>query len=326
MYKKKYYKYKNKYLKLISGGDYDIPENIDPDDLDGLEELPIDEHELDLEAEEEIDSEMKEKASERGEFIGFDIDPGTDFINESLQQDIVDIGLKKNARGKIHLYSDFDPDIYIKLKDKSEKTKILIIDTTEDFDDFTIKYGFLDKNDNQIYISWEEIARKYKGIYISSSSQGDRDEDIPLGEKTTENWLDYDYNFIDDVIIFVKFRNLINFRKISKPFKGKIADDYAIDEKEFVRIWDPITHDKILLIDDIKSFDKLTNTYGVLIQKKEQYINMDWNSLNKDYDGFYLDRDADFYKRLQKAFYKGILYNSWVKKNGIEQGIVYLFD
>ena len=82
------------------------------------------------------------------------------------------------------------------------------------------------------------------------------------------------------------------------------------------------------MIDDIKSFDKFTNKYGLIIKrKKPNYIDINWNEVNKDYDGFYIDKDNDFYDdRYEQAFYKDTLYPSWWKKNNVEAGVVYLFE
>lgn len=330
MYKKKYYKYKNKYLKLLKGGDFDIPEIFDGYDSDDLNPMDNDELELDLSSEIESEEEVEKKASEHEKFLGFDIENTYYNLDENLKQDVWDVGIFGNARARIYLLSDFDKSNFVKFNDPSDKTKILIINNENDFDNFTDKYGKYDKKDNNIYINWKKVAHKYKGVYLTSSSQGELEEDIPHLSRTASNWINYDYNekFLDNVIIFTKIRNLINFKEITKPFKGKIVDEYAVDEKEFARLSDQITHDKILLIDDIMSFDKFTNEYGFLIQKKKKnisFIDIDWNKVNRDFDGFYIDKDIDFYKRLNKAFYKGKIYESWVKKNEIEQGVVYIF-
>jgi hypothetical protein len=328
MYKKKYYKYKNKYLKLVEEGDFDIPDKVDAYDADDLDVMSDNELELDLDSEIEGENEVEENASRFEKLLGFEM-KNTDFISENLKQNIWDVGTYYNSRARIYLYSDFEESNFIRLDDDTDKSKILIVDNENDFNDFTEKYGIFSKKDKNIYINWSDVAKKYKGIYLSSSSQGDLEDDIPYLSRTVPNWINYDYNskFIDKVIIFRKIRSLMNFREISKPFKGKISDEYAIDEKEFARLSDQITHDKILLIDDIMSFDKFTNTYGILISKKDRsYIKIDWNSVDRDFDGFYIDKDIDFYKRFDKAFYKGKLYESWVKINDIEQGVVYIFE
>ena len=178
----------------------------------------------------------------------------------------------------------------------------------------------------KLFINWAKVAKDYKGIHINNSVLGDRSDTIPYQDRTTADyWLYYDYNMINDVVIFHKVRDMITFKEIRKPFQGLMVDEYAISESDFVRYSDPITFDKILLIDDVKSFDKFTNKYGKLTKGK--YIDINWNRVNRDYDGFYIDKDNDFYnERKNKAFYKNEEYVSWLKQNKIYKGIVYLFD
>jgi hypothetical protein len=126
------------------------------------------------------------------------------------------------------------------------------------------------------------------------------------------------------VIIFQKLRSLIDFKKITKPFNGKMVDEYAVEEEEFVKLSDPITFDKIVILDTVSAFDKFTSKYGILVKDK---INIDWQNVNHDYDGFYIDKDNDFINlRNKKAFLKGEKFESWIKKYKIISGIVYLFD
>lgn len=332
MYKHKYYKYKNKYNKITEGSNI----NTDPDLGDGyntsiLDPVPDDELDFRWIPEDEIAENINRLISLKQNFEGFDNDrPSTseaEFINEDLNQTIIDVGLYGKARGRIYDPATFDDSSFIQLEKKPHKTKILTIETQDDFDDFTQKYGQINDKDQRIYINWNIVAQKYKGFYLKSSSLGDREDTIPYMNRTINSWVYYDFNNIDDVVIFKKLRTLINSRTISRPFKGKIVDDYSVNPEEFANITDTITNDKILLIADIKSFDKFTNKYGKIIGKRNNaYIKINWSKLSEDYDGFYLDKDNDFDRdRYKTAFYNDKEYISWVKKDQIEPGVVYIF-
>lgn len=329
IYECKYIKYKNKYLNLVGGTGYTDPDKFDAFDSPDLNEAPVEIYDAAEEDEEEIIDELEEKVLEKEDFQGFDIDKGqktTDFITEDLDQQIIDIGEWGEARGKKYNLQEFDADVFTTLQ-RPNKNKILALKTTDDFDTFTNKYGKM-KN-KKLFIKWGTVSKHYKGIYIDKTVLGDRSDVIPYQDRTTDNWLFYDYNMLDDdVIIFHKLRDFMTFKEIKKPFQGIAVDEYAIPPEDFVRYSDPITFDKILLIDDVKSFDKFTNKYGKIIAHKDnKYIDINWNRVNRDYDGFYIDKDNTFYKdRKNTAFFKDEKYESWIKKSKIYKGVVYLFD
>lgn len=331
MYKDKYYKYKTKYLEWLKdqkegSGSLD-PDKGDGKDEDILESVPDSELEFDSEEEQEFNKDLEEKVNNRQNFEGFDADPGADFITDDLQQDTFDIGMYGKARGKTFEFDDFDNNEFVRLG-RPNKLKILMINNKNSFDDFTEKYGCINKKDNKLYIEWNKVNKHYKGIYITSAALSDRDDTIPFMGRTKENWIDYDFNHLDDVVIFKKYRNLVHSRKISRPFKGHAVDNYSVEETEFSRITDPITNDKILLIDDIKSFDKFTRTYGIVTPSKTSnpFISIKWNQVKKDYDGIYIDKDNDFEKdRFAKAYLNNKIYDSWWEKSNVEAGVVYLF-
>lgn len=326
MYQRKYHKYKTKYLNLVKESGFGSTDDVDYYDADDLYPLSDDELELDLDKEKSVDQSIEDLP--KGKFLGYDV-KGESFINENLNQTIVDIGLYGKARGKIVQSINIDPQFLVKLNQKPTKEKYLVIDNNDDFNNFTDQYGYIKKKDKNIYIKWDKVAQNYKGIYLKASAQGGLEDDIPYQGRTVPNWLNYDFDqkFIDNTIMFIKERELITYKKIKYPFNGKISDEYAIPENEFSRITDQITHDKILLIDDLKSFDQFTNKYGYLIKKKKlEKIDINWNDVKRDYDGFYIDKDIDLYKRVNEAYYQGRLYPSWIETLGIEQGIVYIFN
>lgn len=344
MYKRKYYKYKYKYLILKGGGDFTQPID-DPDIVDFDEETQL----YPIENEDMVDTtvdlgELEEEDNEkfaqyRNSYEGFN-----EFLSENLQQIIVDVGTFGKARGKRYTIDDFEESDFIYLKDKSNKDKILRITSLNDFDQFTDKYGQLhainDDNINDIYIEWGKIADEYRGVYITSSVLQGRDHQIPYKNKTVNNWVNTDpnwnnreYNFLDEVVLFVRERPAIFYREIIEPFKGNVADPYAINEKEIATIDDKITYDKVLIINDVESFDKFTNKYGIVkdkffkkYDKYVKFIDIDWNKVNIDYMGFYIDKDNNFKDdRYRYAFFSDDKLRSWWKTNKINQGVVYLF-
>ncbi|ARF10013.1 hypothetical protein Indivirus_8_3 [Indivirus ILV1] len=320
MYKTKYYKYKNKYLDLVKEEGFNDPDKVDAYDSPDLDHAPEEIDDSVQELDNEINENLEEMIMKKENFEGFDTKK-IDFVTEDLQQVIIDIGEFGKARGKIYDVGEFDKSLFTNVS-KANKNKILELKDKNSFDIFTNRYGKPVRG--KLFINWKMVAGDYRGIYIASSVLGDREEDIPFFDKTSDNWLNYDYNRLDDVIIFQKIRDLINFKKITKPFVGKMVDEYAIGEEEFARFNDPLTYDKIIMINDSKSFDKFTNKYGMI---SNDQIKIDWNAVNHDYAGFYIDKDNDFFeKRSNKAYYQGEKYFSWVEKYNIHKGIVYLFD
>jgi len=240
-------------------------------------------------------------------------------------QTIIDIGLYGKARGKIYEENDFDTSLFIKLENTPSISKILLIDNTADFDEFTSQYGKINKKDNNIYISWDIVAKKYKGFYLKSVAINNREEDIPYNGKTIKSWIYNDFKNIDKIIIFKKIIiPNIKLKTITKPFKAKIVDSYSIKEDEFLKITDPIIHSGILFIDNIKSFDKFTNKYGSIL-KSDIIIN--WIQVAKDYDGFCIDKNNNFEKdRYEKAFYENKLFTSWWNLSKLIAGMIYIFE
>ncbi|QKF94403.1 hypothetical protein QKU48_gp0945 [Fadolivirus algeromassiliense] len=330
MYRQKYYKYKNKY-NSIKGGSINDPDIGDAKNTSILD--PVSDDDLysfsDRVPEKEMMRNINELILKRQNFQGFDDDRATtsmgEFMSEDLDQSTIDIGLYGKTRAKILDANEFEKTNFTKSLSRPAKTKILLIDNRNDFDTFTEKYGAINKKDKKLYIEWDRVAQKYRGFYLTSSALSDREDDIPYQGRTVSNWTTYDFSNIDEVIIFKKIRNPMISKSISRPFNGKVVDEFAIDENDFAKITDPITNDKILLIDNIKSFDKFTNQYGNLQEKS--YIRIDWAKVKKDYDGLYIDKDNDFEKdRKTMAYYNDKLYVSWMKKENIDSGIVYLFE
>jgi len=288
------------------------PDVVDPDEFDVLNvwepERDISEEEMEDPKEREvIDNIFRSKK---------DI-PEDALTSDNLESGKVDIGTVTKVQAKVIDNKYFDSNHYVSIL-KPNKRSVLSVRNKRLFDDFTNKYGIL--RGNMVFIDWERVAKDYKGVYIASSSLENRDDMIPFGEKNVENWVNNEYNFLDDVLIFIPFRALIEPRTVDKPFKGYIVDQYSLNENDFARFNDKITFDKILLIDDLRAFDKFTNKYGYVENGK---IDIDWNDVNIDYEGIYIDPNSDLSSRENKAPHMEQFYDSWFDDVGY--GIVYVF-
>lgn len=111
-------------------------------------------------------------------------------------------------------------------------------------------------------------------------------------------------------------------KQITSPFVGYVNDSYLFDEDKFTHINDP-SRDKILIIDNIKDFDKFSNMYGYV---KNKVIKIDWRNVNMYFAGIYIDDKVDFKKdRYDKAYYADKKVKSWWKRDDIQYGLVYMF-
>lgn len=331
MYKEKYHKYKNKHLKWVQEHGFTDPDNGDGYDEDNPDNVPDDELEMRDIPDDELTESLEDAVeNDPQEFEGFNTGSTDDIISEDdLNQKVLDIGQFAKARGQSFDIDEFDKKCFIHLENKPNKMKILSIDDTNSFDDFTNKYGYIENNN--IYIRWDEVSRKYKGVLIASSSQGERQEDdtIPYKGKTKPNWVIHDLKSsnLDKVLIFKKYHNLIHKKEIEKPFNGYVIDNYGVDEDEWTRITDTVTKDKVLFIDDIKAFDKFTKKYGSVKESDGiPYININWKKVKKDYNGISIDKDNYFEtNRHDKAYFNDKLCDSWWERSNIVSGLAYLF-
>ena len=328
MYKSKYHKYKLKYLnlknkKIINEGDDNDPDIIRYDDFEIIahpeSELPEDLLFDGLE-DEYINSVFEPY---KGSFEGFN-----ETLNENVNRSLKIFGTAESAKGKIYDLVEFTIDTrFIRITEPSNKSKILLIDNVEDFDRFTEKYGSI-FSDGNFAIRWSKVTADYKGIFIKSSALGARESDIPFKNTTVDNFIPSGFNNLDEIIIFGKQRDFIDYKQIDKPFKGKVIDPFILNEDEFVTIDQPTLNNKILVLDDVTSFDKFTNRYGLLKQiNKINIVDINWDLFNMDYDGFYIPIDNDFFEdRYEIAFYKDNEYTSWLKYYNIIIDLVYIMD
>lgn len=324
---------KYKQLLLELGGEPNESDNSDPDDSDVVipSEEPIDIKEdiSSTEINENIEKVFGKRKLSRMTDMDFDTDVSEEIEEledrEEDESSSDDIGTLKSTRGKITNVDDFDDEDYITINKKHNVNKILKLKSNDDFDEFTEKYGFLDDN-NELHINWNQLSADYKGILINQTATTEREEIVIYKGVSYKSWLQDDNYKIDNVIEFEKKSDIKEFKKISKPFDGKIVDPYLIDENQYVNIKTTVPSNKILLIDDLKTFDIFTNKYGIL-NEKNKLIMMNWDRIAKDYIGFYIDKENDFFNdRYTMAFLNGSQYKSWWNAGDIEAGVIYMFD
>ncbi len=237
---------------------------------------------------------------------------GDSNITTSQINKIVPIG---KIYGKIQEVTNFKDDDFIN-NVFPNKGKILRIQDKDTFDSFTDMYGYVKKK--ILLIKWKIVEKDFRGIIIDSLVD-DRVNNATFKGEVYTSWVINEYKYIDTVIIFIKQEQVQYEKQISFPFKGYIMDHYAIDDQTYVSISDKVTHDKIVVIDNIKHFDQFTTKYGD--GKK-----IDWVSVNKDYIGFYIVDDIELSKnRRKKCFYNGKLVNSWWQAYKLKSGLVYMF-
>lgn len=366
-YKSKYHKYKRKYLDLLGGTYYLNPDHVDPDTEDP-DEPDIDPSNLTYEDESEEPTPDTDRVAKntfdrrKGEITGY---------NETLVEivedppappkpprtQVRDVGRLGKARGRPVSRSQIPKTDFIPMGVPSDINKILILQTVDDFDSFTTKYGYIPSIDpNYIYIKWDLVADAYKGFYIYPGATFHRDLQIPFHGKTYNSWLQ-NYDFIDvpifpystsrvtpqnaserstqsQVIIFEKFKKYeLDGKPLIHPFKGKMVDPFAMEDTDFtslIKTRNPTRamRDKILLLDTIELFDNFTNIYGsIKTIKNIPQIVIDWDAVALTYGGFYLDKDNSYYNdRYEIAFLKGKKYASWWKMGDISKDIIYIFS
>lgn len=313
MYKRKYHKYKGKYLKLKAGSVSLDPNRVDPD-TESPDTVNPDPDNIHYEETEDL-SVTSSEPIKKGEFIGFG-----DFLSDDLTQKVFDIGIHGRARGQLKPFSEFDKSVFIKFSDEGDKNKILMIDNMDAFDEFTEKYGI--PTDKSMYIKWDKVAKKYRGFYLATSALGERELTIPYKGKTYDSWVHNDYNYADVIVFVGTTKSILDGKTIEHPFKGKIIEPFVIDENQFIEIHQKPDGDKFLLINDVQAFDIFTNKYGYVDVDK---LDIDWDKVKIDYKGFYIDKDNTFEdRRYKRAFFDGKEYHSWWKYNRISKLVVYM--
>ncbi len=218
----------------------------------------------------------------------------------------------------------FDRSQFIKLNRDPSKNKILRISKSDNLDLFTQQYGKV--NNNTLYINWIKLSKFYKGVYFKESAFNGREIDIPYKDTTMKSWINHDMypNFIGKVIIFVHRDSEIVGEKITEPFKGTVVSELEFDEDDFIDVKDKSDQTKIVIMDNIKSFDVFTRRYGFV---KDKFIDLKWDEIKKHYKGFYIENNRIIRgNRYKVAFLSDKRYGSWLVNNDIKLGAIYLFE
>ena len=286
-----YNKYKSRYLQ-IKGGEKD-EYNDEVPILDSIRNQEF----------EESDEEVEHIILHDQEYIGL-----SNMTKDKIGQ-TVNIG---KTYGTIQSPTAFGKSLFT--TSLQQPNKILIINNIEKFDEFTDTYGSVKK---KLIIDWLTVSQKYKGIYIQSSINN-RVTDAVYKLKPMKSWATT-YKYLDTVIIFTKEIPQTYNKKINYPFDGFISEDYLFEDNDFGHLHNP-NQNKILIINNIKEFDKFTNQYGFT---KNNNIKIKWSNVHKDFRGIYIPQDVDLTDRHTTAFYNDKKLNSWFS---LEPGLVYLFD
>ena len=100
---------------------------------------------------------------------------------------------------------ELDPNDIILINDKYEPNMILKLNTDDDFDDFTEKYAqIIDMEDLKVIsIKWNEVAKKYKGLFINRGLEESRKTDCFYQDKTYPSWWGNEFRF-DNIVLFIK--------------------------------------------------------------------------------------------------------------------------
>jgi hypothetical protein len=274
------------------------------------------------------------------------------FIAEETQKDVGIFGVN-SARGKIRPKSEFSSTDFTKLDKTNGKNKVLLIDNIDTFDEFTELYGGIynimtesTESTNSsvsadkafLYIKWNKVADKYRGIFIHPGIMNDRFSSALFKGILYDSWWQGEYKvstrdelldnsgeqkvFIFEEPLYVRYQG----KKVDKPFTGKVFKENHFSEDNYTHWHKGPDNEKILLLDKIKGFDKFTNKYGDL--KNNKVIKINWNKVRYDWKGIYIDKDAFdlFYVRYNKSFLNGQKYASWWKNENVYIGVVYIFD
>jgi len=341
-YKQKYYKYKKKYSEARK--EHATIANLLNPDIERATEFYQDDIVITSTEPDypyypmEIPGESSELMDETVNI--YKVGPIDEYQRKILREKVdFDVGFFGLARGRQDMVSNYGKNDFIKFNDKSDKSKVLRIDNIDDFDDFTYKYGSLarygdiDKEYGEstvLYIKWNFVAKKYKGILIDKGINAERFDQGFYKGKWYKSWWSNEYPY-DEVVIFLEEdRSLMIGKNIDSPFKGKIYGHNDFTENDYTNIFDKNGKNrKILILDNFRSFDTFTSKYGTVKKGRNNvtFVSINWKQVAARFRGFYIDPNSKLYpKRYIHNYIEGDKYVSWWRHDKIKNGVVYIFD
>jgi hypothetical protein len=240
-----------------------------------------------------------------------------------------DFGTKVLTRGKSIKKFNLKENEFINLSDPSDKNKILQLNTLDEFDEFTDRYGNIDELNNEqiIYIDWKKVRNDYKGLYVNHGLYDDRYETAYYKANVYTSWWKLEYHADDTLLFTEEPEPIAQGNEITKPFEGTVHDKLDFDNNQFTSDFNKKNPEKLFLINSFDTFDEITSKYGQIYQTKsgKQYLRLDWNDFASDYKGFMVDSESEIDERLRRAYYMDKKYISWVLAEKINTDKVYIF-
>lgn len=101
--------------------------------------------------------------------------------------------------------------------------------------------------------------------------------------------------------------------------RGKLLNEYEIDEDDIIHLDDKYLPNKILKLDTLDDFDNFTELYGYVINFSEgaksyrpvdYMVGIYWNKVMDKYKGVFINKGLEE-SRKDELIYKGVSYPSW---------------
>lgn len=269
------------------------------------------------------------------EYDSYDLDDYFNKYDKPEEKDEMEIGLFNLIRGKVYEFYELDKNNIITWKDKKDNSKILHLQTVDEFDKFTEKYGFIfskiddvhNDPDTIVAIKWNIVSEDYKGLYIDPGLNSDRYKNAMLDNDLHNSWWISEYNIPQTkYIVFMKTEKQDYGINISKHnFKAKMYDDYDIAKNEIIDYNVEGNNKKICKIYSLEQYDNFTKEFGYI---KKNTLNIEWNNVLEKWKGIVIN-DDDFEQlsyRYHVNFYDDKKYKSWWKYYDIALNKIYIIN
>lgn len=138
--------------------------------------------------------------------------------------------------------------------------------------------------------------------------------------------------YFNNLTYHISTKNIINFNRYKKIYIRFRVNDYEksdvvlryIIKYNIITIDDVPNKSSVLIIRNISDFDKITNKYGYIENKKD--IVIDWEKLSMDYGGIdiysslKINRKKIIKERFEKCIYNNNEYTSWLRNEIFTDG------